>query len=115
VWLKAPICVVSWNMRPTANIMMTLAFKGDAAWNETYWKDDKFDKLLVEARGVTDEVKRKQVYCDLQTLIHNGSGMTLPAHRNYVDAAAAHVKGRTYVPLNNFGGAESAPFLWRDS
>ena len=33
VWLKAPMCVVSWNMRPTANLMMTLAFKSDAAWN----------------------------------------------------------------------------------
>ena len=31
-----------------------------------------------------------------------------------VDAAADYVKGRTYVPMNNFGGAESAPFLWRD-
>jgi len=24
------------------------------------------------------------------------------------------VKGRTYVPLNVFGGAESPPYLWRD-
>ncbi|MGB7206098.1 MAG: ABC transporter substrate-binding protein [Anderseniella sp.] len=115
VWLKDPICVASWNMRPTANIMMTLAFKGDAAWNETRWKNDKFDSLLVEARGITDPAKRKQAYHDLQMMIHEGNGQSIPIHRNYVDAAATHVKGRTYVPLNNFGGAESPRTLWRDS
>ena len=114
VWLKEPICVAAWNMRPTANIMMTLAFKGDAAWNETRWKNDKFDQLLVDVRGETDADKRAQKYCDLQTMIHEENGMSIPMHRNYVDAAAEHVKGRTEVPLNNFGGAESPVTLWRD-
>ncbi|MEP1442794.1 MAG: ABC transporter substrate-binding protein [Hyphomicrobiales bacterium] len=114
VWLKEPICVAAWNMRPTANIMMTLAFKGDAAWNETRWKNDKFDQLLIEARGITDPAKRKQAYCDLQTMIQEGNGQSIPIHRNYVDAAASHVKGRTQVPLNNFGGAEAPITLWRD-
>lgn len=115
VWLKEPICVASWNMRPTANIMMTLAFKGDAAWNETRWQNDKFDQLLVDVRGETDADKRKQKYCDLQMMIHEENGQAIPIHRNYVDAAASHVKGRTEVPLNNFGGAESPVTLWRDS
>ncbi len=113
VWLKEPICVASWNMRPTANIMMTLAFKGDAAWNETRWKNDKFDQTLVDVRGVTDPAKRSQMYCDLQTMIHEENGMSIPCHRNYVDAVASHVQGRTEVPLNNFGGAESPVTLWR--
>jgi len=115
VWLKEPICVAAWNMRPTANIMMTLAFKGDAAWNETRWKNDNFDQLLVEVRGETDADARRQKYCDLQTMIHEENGMSIPMHRNYVDAAASHVQGRTNVPLNNFGGAESPVTLWRDS
>ncbi len=115
VWLKEPICVAAWNMRPTANIMMTLAFKGDAAWNETRWKNDNFDQLLVSSRGITDPDKRKQAYCDLQTMIHEENGMSIPIHRNYVDAAASHVQGRTTVPLNNFGGAEAPVTLWRDS
>ena len=113
VWLKEPICVASWNMRPTANIMMTLAFKGDAKWNETRWKNDKFDQTLEVVRGVTDAAKRKQMYCDLQAMIREENGMSLPMHRNYVDAVASHVKGLTHVPLNNFGGAEAPVTLWR--
>ncbi|RKF16288.1 ABC transporter substrate-binding protein [Roseovarius spongiae] len=114
VWLKEPIAVSSWNMRPTANIHMTLAFKSDAAWNETRWSNEKFDQTLLAVRGVTDPAKRKQMYCDLQTMIHEENGMSIPMHRNYVDAAANYVKGRTFVPLNNFGGAESPVTLWRD-
>ncbi len=115
VWLKEPICVASWNMRPTANIMMTLAFEGSAAWNETRWNNDNFNQLLVDVRGETDADARRQKYCDLQTMIHEENGMSIPMHRNYVDAVASHVKGLTHVPLNNFGGAEAPVTLWRES
>lgn len=113
VWLNEPICAVSWNMRPTANIMMTLAYASDANWNETYWKNEQFDKLLVDVRSVTDPATRKQMYCDLQTLIWEHGGSITPAYRNYVDAVRSHVKGLTYVPLNAFGGAECPQYLWR--
>ncbi|MCH1475268.1 MAG: ABC transporter substrate-binding protein, partial [Alphaproteobacteria bacterium] len=115
VWLKAPMCVVSWNMRPTANIMMTLAFKSDAAWNETYHQDPEFDKILVEVRGVTDPAKRKEMYHTLQEKIHNDNGSVIPIHRNYVDAVSDKVKGLTHVPLNNFGGAEAPVTMWLDA
>ncbi len=114
VWLKDPMCVVAWNMRPTANIMMTLAFKSDAAWNETYHQDSEFDKILVEVRGVTDAAKRKEMYHVLQEKIHNDNGSIIPLYRNYVDAVSSRVKGLTYVPLNNFGGAESPVTMWVD-
>lgn len=114
VWLKEAICAVSWNMRPTANIMLTLAYASTATWNETYWKSEQFDKLLVDVRSVIDPVKRKQMYCDLQTLIYEDGGSITPVYRNYVDAVRTHVKGLTYVPLNAFGGAECPQYLWRD-
>ena len=115
VWLKAPICVVNWNMRPTANIMMTLAFKSDAAWNETYHQDPEFDKILVEVRGVTDPTRRKEMYHVLQEKIHNDNGSIIPVYSNYIDAVSDRVKGLTHVPLNNFGGAEAPVTMWVDS
>jgi peptide/nickel transport system substrate-binding protein len=114
VWKVAPFFATQWNMRPTANIMMSVAFASTAKWNESYWKNEQFDKMLVDVLAVTDPAKRKQMYCDMQTLIHETGGSIYPAHINYIDAAADHVKGRTNVPLNNFGGCESPPFLWRD-
>ena len=101
-------------MRPTANIMMTLAYKSDSNWNETFWKSEKFDKTLVKVRGVTDAAERKQMYHDLQMDIHENGGSITPAHLNYTDACASYVKGRTMVPLNNWGGAEAPPYIYRD-
>jgi len=64
--MKTPMHVSSWNMRPSANIMMSLAYKSDAAWNESQWKNEEFDKLLVEARGVTDPSLRAEMYCRIE-------------------------------------------------
>ena len=116
VWMQgSPFNVTTWNMRPTANIMMTLAYKGDSNWNETFWQSDKFDKTLVDVRGVTDAAKRKQMYHDLQMDIHENGGSITPAHLNYTDAVASNVKGLTHVPLNNWGGAEAPPYIWKDA
>ena len=112
VWMKTPLNVVSWNMRPTANVMLTLAFAPDAPWNDTLWKDERFGKLLKEVRGVTDEAKRHEMYCELQTLAHNGSGMVIPVHRNYVDAKSEKIQGIPSVPLGALGACEWPEFAW---
>ncbi|HJN24154.1 MAG TPA: ABC transporter substrate-binding protein, partial [Rhodospirillales bacterium] len=41
VWMKTPLNVVTWNMRPTANTMLNIAFAPDAPWNDTLWKDER--------------------------------------------------------------------------
>ena len=46
---------------------------------------------------------------------HNDNGSVIPIHRNYVDAVSDKVKGLTYVPLNNFGGAEAPVTMWLDA
>ncbi len=111
--MKTPMNVVTWNMRPTANIMLTLAFAPDAPWNDTAWKDEKFGKILKEVRGVTDPAKRHEMYCDLQRIAHDGSGMIIPAHLNYTDATAKDIHGIPKVPVGVLGACEWPEFAWR--
>ena len=119
VWMKTPLNVVSWNMRPSANTMMNLAFAPDAPWNDTLWKNERFGKLLVEVRGVTDPAKRHEMYCEMQKLIAEGtdefpgSGMIIPAHRNYVDGKSDKIEGIGRMPLGSLGGYEWPEFAWR--
>ena len=119
VWMKTPLNVVTWNMRPTANVMTTLAFAPDAPWNDTLWKNDRLGKLLVESRSVKDAAKRKEMYCEMQKIIsvgsdeHPPSGMVIPAHRNYVDAKSDKVEGIGRMPLGSLGGYEWPEFAWR--
>ncbi len=112
VWLKAPMNVVTWNMRPTANVMLSLAFAPDAPWNDTYWKDEKFGRLLKEVRAVKDAKKRHEMYCEMERLASEGSGMVIPMHRNFVDAASDKIQGIPNVPLAACGGSEWPEFCW---
>jgi peptide/nickel transport system substrate-binding protein len=113
VWMKTPLNVVTWNMRPTANVMLNLAFAPDAPWNDTFWKDKRMGKWLKEARAATDPVKRHELYCAMQTLIHDECGMVIPVHRNYLDAKSDKVEGIGRMPLGVFGGYEWPEFVWR--
>ncbi|MCP4072317.1 MAG: ABC transporter substrate-binding protein [Hyphomicrobiales bacterium] len=119
VWMKTPLNVVSWNMRPSANVMLNLAFAPDAPWNDTLWKNERFGKMLVEVRGVTDAAKRAEMYCEMQKMISEGtdefpgSGMIIPAHRNYVDGKSDKVEGISRMPLGSLGGYEWPEFCWR--
>jgi peptide/nickel transport system substrate-binding protein len=113
VWMKTPLNVVTWNMRPTANVMLNLAFAPDAPWNDTLWKDERIGKWLAEARAATDPVKRHELYCAIETLINKECPMIIPAHRNYLDAKSDKIEGIGRNPLGTLGGYEWPEFAWR--
>ncbi|MEM0990774.1 MAG: ABC transporter substrate-binding protein [Pseudomonadota bacterium] len=115
IWNSDPFHVSSWNMRPSANIMMTLAYKSDAPWNESAWKDERFDEVLLAARGELDPARRYEMNCELQQRIADGAGTLVATHRAYIDGKATNVKGFPRVPIAAFGGMEWPEFVWLDS
>ncbi|MEM7425129.1 MAG: ABC transporter substrate-binding protein [Pseudomonadota bacterium] len=115
IWNQDSFHVSSWNMRPSANIMMTLAYKSDATWNESAWKNERFDQVLHQARGELDPAKRYEMNCELQKLISDEAGTLISTHRAYIDAKAKNLKGFPRVPIAAFGGMEWPEFIWLDS
>ena len=115
IWMKSPVNVTSWNMRPTATIMLALAFAPDAPWNDTLWKDDQMGKLLKMAKAETNAEKRHNIQCEMQTLVHDKSGMIIPAHSNIVDAHSSKIKNIGNLPLGALGGAEWPEFAWKEA
>ena len=95
VWLKAPFCESYWVGRPAATQMLTVAYKSTAAWNETGWKSETFDKLLSEAKAEVDEAKRKPLLFELQKMLHEDGGAIIPIFKDYVEAHNKKVKGHT--------------------
>ncbi|WP_131196941.1 ABC transporter substrate-binding protein [Lichenihabitans psoromatis] len=112
VWLKAPFCVSYWGGRPTADQMLTIAYKSDAKWNETHWKNPQFDQLLVAARTEFDEAKRKQMYGDLQKMISDDCGVVIPMFMDYLEAGAAKVKGMGPHPMFDLMGQRLGEKVW---
>lgn len=111
VWLKKPFAAAAWGGRPTADIMLSTAFKSDAAWNDTRWKSPEFDKLLAEARGEFNEGKRKELYHRCQLLIHETGGCLNMIFNDFIDAGRANLKG-WFVGNYSLSGMRAAERLW---
>ena len=73
-WLKAPVHFGNINPRPTPDILFSLLYQSTAPWNESQYKSEKFDRMLVEARGALDEAKRKAIYWEMQEMVSNEAG-----------------------------------------
>lgn len=115
VWMKTPMHVSDWNMRPTANIMLSIAFAPDAKWNDSQWKSQRMGKLLESAWSETDPAKKAELHCEMQKLVSDESGMIIPVHKNSVDGISDKVKGMTRSPLGTLGGSEWPEFIWLES
>jgi peptide/nickel transport system substrate-binding protein len=91
VWLKKPFCVVSWAARPTPDVMFSLAYKADAEWNESHWKNERFNELLIRAKSETDDSLRAEMYAEMQTLCRDDGGTIVPFFRNRTSARRDNV------------------------
>jgi peptide/nickel transport system substrate-binding protein len=111
-WLKSAVCFGNINPRPSADILMTLFFKSDAPWNESRWKDPKFDQLLDAARAEIDFTKRKQMYADLQRMICNDGGIGIPLFISLLDAHISGLKGLQPIPTGGMMGYDFAENVW---
>ena len=112
VWMKEPLNVVTWNMRPTANSQLGIQFGPGAAWNDTFWSNARMGELLSLSLAETDPAKRHAMYCEMQTLVHEGSGMVIPAFSNINDGISDKVMGMPTVPLGQLGACEWPEFIW---
>ncbi len=92
VWMKKPWSMCYWGGRPTEDWMFSIAYAADANWNDTFWKHDRFNKLLVEARAELDESKRRTLYYEMQAIVHNEGGVVVPMYASYVGAMNQRVQ-----------------------
>jgi peptide/nickel transport system substrate-binding protein len=114
-WMKHPLGFGNTNPRPTADLLFTTLFSSDAAWNVSGWKNEKFDQLLVAARGEADEVKRKQMYGDMQVLVHEKCGVGIPVFISFMDGYDKRLKGFGSIPIGGLMGYQFADHVWLDA
>ncbi|RWI41571.1 MAG: peptide ABC transporter substrate-binding protein, partial [Mesorhizobium sp.] len=55
--------------------------------------NDKFDKLLIEARVEFDEDKRKNLYREMAIIVRNQGGVIIPMFNQAIDAISGKVGG----------------------
>jgi peptide/nickel transport system substrate-binding protein len=111
-WMKHPLGFGSVNPRSSADVLFTQFFKSDAAWNESGWKNPKFDQLLQAARSETDDAKRKQMYGDMQVIVAEQGGIGIPAFISLLDANDQRLQGLGSIPTGAMMGFSFAEHVW---
>jgi len=111
-WMKSPMGFGNINPRPSADMLFTQFFKSDSQWNESGWNNPQFDQLLLLARAETDEQKRRQLYADMQVLVHEKCGIGIPIFITNLEAYSSRIKGVTSHPLGSFMGYTFAEQAW---
>ena len=115
IWRKRSFHAGVWNPRPTYDMLLTLAWKSDAKWNESQIKNARLDALIDQGRATVDPAKRKEIYGEIQKIIYEKGGNAIPAFQNYLDAVSKKVKGLSPVPVGNLGGFNFADSVWLDA
>jgi peptide/nickel transport system substrate-binding protein len=112
VWMKKDWCFSFWNGRPTEDWTFSLAYAGDAAWNECFWKNERFDKLLVEARAQLDENKRREMYAQMQQIVRDDGGPIIPMFAMDLQAASAKLAHGEVAPNYESDGMKISERWW---
>ncbi|MCP4194790.1 MAG: ABC transporter substrate-binding protein [Planctomycetaceae bacterium] len=114
IWMKVPFMASNWNSRPTADLILTLIYQSEAAWNETQWKNKRFDELLVLGRKTTDRAKRYEIYCEACTLLHDDGGAFIPFFYDFVEATRKRIQGYRGSPAFDLGAGWMYEEIWVD-
>jgi peptide/nickel transport system substrate-binding protein len=114
-WMKHPLGFGNNNPRPTADMLFTQLFRSDAQWNVSGWKNARFDQLLVLARGEADEARRKEMYGEMQALIHEHCGVAIPMYITLLDGYDKRVGGYGSIPTGGLMGYQFAENVWLDA
>lgn len=114
-WMKHPLSFGNINPRPNADVIFSQFFQSTAPWNESGWKNDQFDQLLMLARGETDDAKRAKMYADMQTLVSDNCGIGIPVFISNIDGVDQRIKGYSSNPLGGFMGYMFSEQVWLDA
>ena len=78
VWMNQAWCMSYWSGRPTEDWQFTEGYLSTANYNDTFWKNERFDRLLLEARSELDENRRREMYVEMQRMVSNEGGQVVP-------------------------------------
>lgn len=98
-WLGYSWSATEWGPRPLGIQIMQLAYKSDAAWNESGLNNAEFDALVDEGMGIADADTRRDVMGKLQQIMRDEGVLIQPYWRSLYN----HSNGK-------FANTEMHPF-----
>ncbi len=97
-WTKVPFGFTTWAHRPLGTMVLSLAYRTGAAWNESNWSNAEFDKLITEAEGYLDVAKRKEVIGKIGKIMLEEGPVVVPLWRAVFNYTDKKIKGYKIHP-----------------
>lgn len=115
VWNVQPFCASYWGGRPTQDSRYSTNYVSSAEWNDTRFKREDFDKLVLQARGELDTEIRKDLYRQIAMIQRDEGGCILPVFNDYINAGSKRLMG--FVPDigNDLSNGKLASRVWLDA
>lgn len=98
VWTKVPFGFTTWAHRPLGTMVLGLAYRTGAAWNESNWSNAEFDRLITQAEGYLDLAKRKEVVAKIQKIMLEEGPCVIPVWRAVFNYTDKKIKGYKIHP-----------------
>ena len=97
-WTKVPFGFTTWAHRPLGTMVLSLAYRTGAAWNESNWSNAEFDKTITEAEGYVDIDKRRAVMAKLERIMLDEGPIVVPLWRSVFNYSDKKIKGYKIHP-----------------
>ena len=81
VWTTVPFSLTAWGHRPLGVMTLSLAYRSNAAWNESGYANPEFDKLLTQAEGILDPKQRSVVMAKIEAILQDDGPIVQPFWR----------------------------------
>ncbi len=116
VWNKKAWVACYWGGRTTVDGMFSAAYVRDQKWNDTDWRTgpgtDRFNELVEAGRAELDDAKRKVMYAEAQTILHNNGGLLCPMFANHLMAVSKKIGHNKIAGNWETDGNKSAERWW---
>lgn len=115
VWNKAPFSMTFIFGRPTQDQVYSLWYLSQAKWNDTHFRREDFDKLILSARSETNPSTRREIYHQATTILREFGGAIIPMFNDFIDATSDHVGGWTDNPNGELMGGQALIKCWKSA
>jgi peptide/nickel transport system substrate-binding protein len=112
VWMKKDWSFCYWNGRPTEDWSFSLVYASNAAWNDSFWKNERFDQLLIAARSELDEAKRREMYVEMQQIVRDDGGAIIPMFAKDLQAASKKLRHGKIAANYEMDGMRASERWW---
>lgn len=98
-WDQYLLSTTSWSGYTLGVENLNVGCRCGAIWNEMHWCNKEFDSILDQAEGTVDVEQRRKLFCQLQTIMQEDSGLLLPFWVAQTAAYQKRLRGYQRSPL----------------